>query len=274
MKRIVFLVSMAGLFLTNSHAGDFENIYKAIYLGQAYPSGNVYLRPFVQFTEVEHTYPNKLAYFRVQKFEGLNESVKQIELDKVYRNNPQTGRGTDIYVPGIEGLDGRMDFCGRASQYRKNPNYKYIHYPDYFDAWADHCYEFNTFARYRGTPNPEYAYTVLGFEQNIQLSNIRLFAAKTKRPLTQQEQQAVDKEVEANREMEVKGECYTDNQTLSDAQILMSARINETPLSLRLSWFDDPGCMGHMATYYIVDIVDASGHLIVSRSIYVYRGLI
>lgn len=264
---LMLMISMPG------QGGDFENIYAALYLGEAYPSGNAYLHPFQQNSAVDYNYPSAVSIITAQAVVSDGIRVHEASLKEVYRYNPETGEGMQVLIPGKEGMDGRMSFCGQNVEYTQNPDYQYAALPDFFDVWADTCYQFNHIARYQYDAKGNKAYLILAHDQTLQLNNIKL-SSSVQRPLTPAEQQEVDAEIKTIKELEKDGECYTENRTLADAEVLLQAQINQTPLMLRLSFYEDPGCMGHMANYYIIDLLDQRGEVVMSRSIYVMVGVI
>jgi hypothetical protein len=55
------------------------------------------------------------------------------------------------------------------------------------------------------------------------------------------------------------GRCTTEPQFLDDAKIILTARIANTARSIRLSKYSTPGCLGHFADIYVLDVIDPGG---------------
>jgi len=273
-KCRLFAGAVVLLASLNVYGGDFDDIYASLFLGQAYPSGHVYVHPFSNQTTLAQRYPETLTYVRVVQQEGLELVHRGATHLHVLKHDPKNSVFFDSYIPGIEGMSEVMSFCGKNVNYVKNPEYHLIAGEDLYAVWGDDCYEFTTLGLYLSENKDQYSYMVLAHDARIELSGVSLLSPATQRPMTKLEQQEAGIEREKVQVLENDGECTTENKTLADARVFMQASIVGVPLFIRLSWFDDPGCMGHFATNYVVDILNDENVLLDSRHFYVVRGVL
>ncbi len=92
------------------------------------------------------------------------------------------------------------------------------------------------------------AYKVLAADSKLGLGNIKYAAPGTKRPLSAKEKNLG---APATKSME---DCTTNPRTLADAQVLLLAKLKNIGHTVRISTYVDPGCYGHMAVHYILDV--------------------
>ena len=58
----------------------------------------------------------------------------------------------------------------------------------------------------------------------------------------------------AVKRLEDEAECTTVARFLDDARQYFAAKVKDSGLCIRISMYQTPGCAGHLARYYILDI--------------------
>lgn len=274
--KIKNLVVVLALIPITTFAADFEKIYQSIYLGQAYPSGSVYVVPFVGNERTDFTYPGSLGFFRVVYSEGDENIIERGRYIRRLTGDNKTAPYIHDYIPGLEGLSATYD-CGDEKKYRLIKKYRYLHNSDFFSLTSGGCYDFKTIGNYRFRARDEFSYSILAFTNNINFENIRLYPVypkETRRPVSDKDKKELDQELMKYAEWEKQGECTTINRTIADANIYMQADMKNTSYKIRLSSFPDPGCFGHFVINYIIDILDKDNKVLESRSILAVQGVL
>jgi hypothetical protein len=153
----------------------------------------------------------------------------------------------------------------------KNPHFIYLG-TDFFNQILDNCNSAGGTAVYKKKENEPslFSYPVVAFDSTIKLTDFEVFNKK-RRPLTKQEAAAVAKEKDEFKQGG--SDCSTNPSFLDEANILLTAKVQGSNTSIRLSKYETPGCEGHMAAYYILDVIE-DGVLIKKYELIQYIGLI
>ncbi len=173
------------------------------------------------------------------------------------------------YIPELEAMDGEHQPCDAGPRKPRNRRYIYLG-EDFFNQVLDNCNAMDGTSIYKGEDTGIFSYPVVAFDKEAPLSEIRLPKGQ-RRPLTQAEAAALAREKREFKKTE--SECETNPTFLDEATVLMTANVTGTDTSIRLSSYQTPGCGGHMATYYILDILRA-GVLVKKYELVQYVGLI
>jgi hypothetical protein len=203
-----------------------------VFIGQLYPSGNVY----------------------VKSFSGRRPSASELLLVPVVNDRPPFNATLvnetmqPAYIPAIEAMDDQHDSCGSLQPRKLDISLEYLS-DEFFDSMIDYCETNEDVAMYRASPSA-FSYMVLGFRRDTPLMNVRIVEGP--RPMTPTEvQQVTEQKAEAAR---IASECTTEPAYLDSAARLLEAEIGDDR-TLRLSSYKTPGCAGHLATIYIIDIL-------------------
>jgi hypothetical protein len=250
-----------------------------VFLGEAYPSGHVYLAPFTAAGKDTPTQENKLAIstwpatvtlYGVDPVETKNDDVgtvtRQAKRDRYFvpeRPSARTKKDDNPsfhYIPGLEGLDEtHTETC--KLPYKKNKAYRYVeNNADFFGTIGDFCFTDEVIAVYHTErPTKHVAYRVLAVPSDWTLTDVQLFHAgddKYKappRPLSAAERKAIQKR---KAQIPKDYECTTEPGGIDQAQIMARAKIKGHKESIRISYYSDPGCAGHLSDIYVLDIVN------------------
>jgi hypothetical protein len=209
-----------------------------LFIGQIYPSGNVYLRSFVPRSS--DSWPQSLLVLPL--------------LDESSTVNPKAISATlnsrkvlSAYIPALEGMDDDHPLCSLDPTAKKDAEFRYLS-KDFFSALFDHCDDNKDLAIYRSMPSL-YSVKVLAFAAAIRMTDIR--SATGPRPVTPQEEQEVSNQ---RRKLQGESECTSTPAFIDSATRIAEAGLGDG-LSLRLSSYQTPGCAGHLVTIYIADIL-------------------
>jgi hypothetical protein len=211
-----------------------------IFVGQIYPSGNVYLKPLG---------------FGDQPVRNLPKSVFLLPLssDSAVLKTPPTEATLASptvnfdYIPRLEGMDDQHLTCGPSLPRKKNAAFRYLS-EDFFYATFDYCDANDDVSLYRSSSLP-YSVRVLAFTSEADLVATRLVAGL--RPVPPSEQQEISRQ---KHDLEKEGECTTTPAFVDAAERVVEAATG-SGLTLRLSSYKTPGCSGHLATIYLLDIL-------------------
>lgn len=225
--------------LTQSAPPAVETLAEHIYIGQVYPSGNVYVRAFSD--TAPSRWPTTISVV------GLGDG--QRALSRLDRATFARELDDAAYIPGVEGMDEDHVACGAGVIRKANPAHEVIS-GDFFFAMYDHCEPNDGFAVYRSTPS-NYSALVIAVDSAIELTNARVIVDGPLRPVTAAERQEIERE---KREL-VGQECATEPQYRDTATPIFHSALRGADLSLRLSTFKTPGCGGHLSRHYILDVL-------------------
>lgn len=261
-------------------APDF--LARHIFLGQAYPSGNIYLMPFPQPGESQSDddylesfpWPNDIHYRSLSSSHPYAIKLREGHLSRVIhdviaKSGPDANVVKTTYIPGLELMDdGHLSCDGKPVQ-PKNRRYQYLG-EDFFNQVLDNCNTTEGVPVYKTSETGIYSYAVLAFDKAVELTEIELPSGK-KRPMTLREAAQVAKmKTEDGRE---ESECTTNPSYIDAATILLTAKVKGTDLSIRVSTYATPGCEGHMANVYILDVLKENA-LVKTFEMTQYVGLI
>lgn len=261
------------------------NLASHIFLGEAYPSGSVYLQPFsssasnVKFDSRPDikTFPETIHFHCVEK-----KSCQHKDVGKRFRKATRqeyfdphlTSRGKSTeafdYIPGREQMDTTHNKeCGL--KYKKDKRYKYADGEDFFETVADLCFSDDAVLRYKAAdPSKDTAYRVIAATDDTMLTNISFGKGDADKRLATKDEITKEKEVLAasGRSDE---ECTTQPGSIQNAKVILTATVAKTSDTVRISSFTDPGCDGHLLHIYLLDVLK-DGKLLKTYTISRYFG--
>ena len=223
-----------------AQSGD-STIGSDFFLGQAYPSGNVYIDGFLsEGSQPRQTFPTTLSLLPLP---ADNSAFK----GQIVQATLSQAVATSGYIPAVEGMDDEHSPCGSGDIKKKEKGFQYLS-DDLFQSMFDYCDSANRVRIYRGTASRN-SVMVLGFA-SVQLTDVR--AASGQRPLTAKERD----EVRAQKARLARvTDCTTTPAFLDSAKRMLEATVVGRGLKVRLSSYETPGCLGHLVTIYLLDIL-------------------
>jgi hypothetical protein len=229
MKIACAGLSLAFLFLQQPAV---DTLKKQVFIGQVYPSGSVYVKSF----SPGRSWPKELSLVPI-----VND--RQPSRAPLVSDTMQPA-----YIPAVEGMEDQHDPCGPLPVKPLDSSFEYLS-DEFFDGMIDYCETNEDVAVYRTSPS-QFSYTVLGFDPDITLDNIRLVEGP--RPMTAaEERQAVEEKLAAEK---IAKDCTTVPAYIDSAARFLEAGL-PGGMTLRLSSYKNPGCAGHLSTIYLIDIL-------------------
>ena len=200
-----------------------DEIARSVVVGQAYPSGNVYVAGFIE--DEPRPWPTRIV--------GLPMDVNR------------TGRITaDFFRIVAQDSEEQYYFPQREADSFEEDVFATIDRAAITD---------RNLARYRAEKAPDRSVGFFGWDDQLDLVDISRRSAGQARPVTVDERQ----QVAADRGSIPKNiECTTVPQFLDDAKVILTARVATSRLSIRLSKYSTPGCAGHLADIYVLDVME------------------
>jgi hypothetical protein len=231
---------------------DVRGLDRRVFIGQAYPSGDVYLECFHRKAGRQPLWPKELLILPLGDTKSaLDKKQMKASFVKVMKDGMEGNVIQSIYIPGAEGMDDSHESCG-LGEAKKVEQYKYIS-GDYFDAMSDHCEPNEGVGVYR-TDSSKYSFLVLGIAPEIAVKDLKPLSGK--RPLTPADRQEIVKEKREDKKAAAQyGEC-TGVATYIDSAIQIAAiGLAQGDLRLRVSTYENPGCGGHLYSIYVLDVL-------------------
>ena len=206
-----------------SHAGqDAAAVARSVVIGQAYVSGNLYVAGFVP--DEPRAWPLHITGIPLK--EGRTERINADLFRTVVQDSEE-----HYYFPQREGDPDDEDLFATVDK----------------AAVSD-----RNIARYRARVPVDQSVSFLGWDERLNLADISVTLAGHVRAVTAAEA----KEIAARKAETPKDiECTTVPQYLDDARVLLTARVGSTTESIRLSKYTTPGCAGHLADIYVLDVL-------------------
>src|SRR5215468_4844906 len=109
---------------------DVEGLDKKVFIGQAYPSGNVYLECFRDDkTDCQSLWPKELLIVPLGDTHSvLKKTQMKASFVKVMKDELENNITPSFYIPGTEGMDEDHKSCG-LGEMKRVEQYKYISEP-------------------------------------------------------------------------------------------------------------------------------------------------
>jgi len=298
IQALIIFLFLCIMLTCDAGMSGVNKLGQEIMLGQVYPSGNLYLKSFTSVksaaanlsdaddlggnTALRQSSSQVMGYCMekdVCSDPAVNSAV--IKFKRIGMINPVLSAETirdgytvesDLYLPAKEGMVGKADTeCGAS--FKKNPAFNYVG-DDFFRTVIDYCSfdDGDQIIHYQSTTPPikNLSYQIFAVAYDVHLKNMHYFSEGIKRPLTNTEKIEVARQ-KADMAKQDLTDCTTNPSYLNDAKKILEADVENTPYQLRLSYYDQSGCGGHLALYYILDILN-KGKLIQSYYMTHYLG--
>jgi hypothetical protein len=211
-------------------------IAESVFVGQLYPTGNAYIRPF-PVRQAAVTWPKSIVLAIIP--DRVSTPLQSFEAELI------SSKVQPSYIPGVEGMDDQHATCGAEFPQKHDPSIVYLS-EDFFNASFDYCDPNEGIALYRARPVP-FSVRVLAFPAGIRMVDPRSLTGT--RPLTREEV------VEVSRQKaEPARGCTATPAFIDSATRLFQANL-DSRLSVRLSAYKSPSCTGQLSTIYLLDVL-------------------
>ena len=257
---------------TTSIAITPDDVMQSIFLGQVYPSGRLYLKGFVEREPQLAKWPKAVNAIPLAKPTAETGSTISANIMKMLKDKTVDHTLHVRYIPGFEGMDPSHDNCGIPAKEAANPKYKYLS-ADFYSAIMDHCESNNGIVIYQSPANNMYSYAVIAAAKPIELIEQKIMNTDSRRPLTKTEAKEVKALKRRTKAEQADYECTTEPAYLDDAKQLFTAKIKGSGLHIRLSFYETPGCAGHLSSIYILDVLQ-EGKIVGTFELNQYQGAI
>ena len=211
------------------------SVAESVFIGQAYPSGNTYVRAF-PIRKAAVNWPKSILLVTLPGRAGT--PLQSYEADFV------SAQVRPSYIPGVEGMDDQHAACGAEFRKKYDATIVYLS-EDFFNASFDYCDPNEGVAMYRAKPLP-FSVKVLAFPSEIRIVDPRSLTGT--RPPTREELQEI-----ARQKAEPARGCTTTRTFMDSATRLFQGNFDNR-MSVRLSAYKSPGCTGHLSTIYLLDV--------------------
>ena len=202
-----------------------DDIARAIVIGQAYTSGNIYVAGFVD--DPKREWPR-----RVWAIPLTPPTVLRTAAEFSHAVPPDS--------------EEQHYFSQREDGGSAGPD-------DLFSTIDGMVVTDSNLALYRAVANTSKPMAIFGWDSRVQVTDVSYRDKDHLRPISQAERLEIDEEKKA---IPKDFECTTEPQYLDSAEVILTGRIAKTNLSIRVSSYQTPGCAGHLSEIYILDVLE------------------
>ena len=213
VRIVVVLAFCQCLFISSVESGtqkqsiELETLGQYLFIGQVYPSGNAYLKPFSGNSEANSFWPDGLSLIPLRGTRPDSPPIRRGMFDRRLASRTDNEVVKSIYIPGVEGMDESHDSCGLGVINPENRLYELVS-GDFFRTNVDHCEPNDGVGVYR-TTRSNYSVMTIGIADNVSILSSKIIPDKFPRPLTASEKQDVDREKAEAAKDNGKLECTT-----------------------------------------------------------------
>lgn len=226
-RKIVLLAALCmGAAMPLEAQLTAEQIAQAIVIGQAYTSGNVYVGGFLGDVE-QREWPQRITTVALRV-----PDTQPVSADFI-RTLPPDSEEQFYFTRKEDGGSAGPDdlFSTIDSMVVTDPH----------------------LALYRAAGKRARPIAIFGWNEQLPVVDIRFRDVGRPRPVTEAERL----EIAADRKTALPAsECTTEPRFLDSAETMFTATIAKTSFRLRLSTYQNPGCAGHLAEIYVLDVLE------------------
>jgi hypothetical protein len=219
VRSALSLLSMVVFATTVEARQNEEAIARGIVIGQAYESGSIVAAGFVE--DNARSWPQNITLARLFVSGGQHPSADFVRV--LTEEHPESFSG-----------GGDIDLEQNVF------------------AAIDHIFVDRPIALYQSRVTIAESTGVVGWSGTLGVRDVSYQNRGQLRPTTSRERD----EIAAEKRRRPKGiECTTVPQWLDAAKILLTARVLNSNAAIRLSSYQNPGCLGHLSTIYVLDVL-------------------
>lgn len=241
-----------------------DNIATQVFLGQTYPSGNIYLKSFSRLNELESeiddpksfSWPRSIFFQSLSNFPSYATKIRKGRFSSIMTDAKREIESgvimlASVYIPSLESMDDRHEGCSAKFYKPKNQEFKYLE-RDFFNQVSFNCNSNEGISIYKSDKQQMFSFPVFAFDPKVELIEIKLLQGEL-RPLTGVESSRVKRAKETHEKNQ--SECTTVPNFIDAAQTHLIAKIKGTDVSIRISSYSTAGCSGHLAKIYLLDVL-------------------
>jgi hypothetical protein len=201
-----------------------EAIARAIVIGQMYASGNVYVAGFDE--NEKRAWPDRLNLVPLRSAATRPLFADFVRL--VVQDSEE-----HYYFPQREDRDPSV--------------------PDVFSTIDRAALEDRNLARYRSADLQNSPMSIVAWDERLGLTDISFRDRGQLRPTTARERAEIA--VDQKQALPKDFECTTEPRFLDAATMILTAKVADSNVAIRLSEYATPGCAGHLSEIYVLDVI-------------------
>jgi len=271
LRSICLLLVFVGS-VSYSKEIQIDTLSAELFLGQVYPSGNMYLK---SFKENVKQWPKSLNYTGIGKSKKMKKigAIRSATFSKVLGEvvDQKTHTLKAIFIPNQEQMEDNHDDCGFGKK-KRNRKYAYKEGPDFFESIIDQCDSTDGVAVYESKGDGKISYNVLAYAPSLGTVEIKPLS-KSKRKPTPSEQKEIKAAKARVKKQDAEFGCSTNAAFLDEAIELYLFKFSKTLTEAKLSTYSTPGCAGHLAFIYVLDTIK-QGKILYTETIVNYVGVL
>lgn len=223
-RAIVLIGCLLGPASSAEARQTADQIARAIVVGQRYASGNVYVAGFEE--SETRAWPDRLNLVPLRAASTPPLFADFVRL--VVQDSEE-----QYYFPQREDRDPAV--------------------PDLFSTIDHAALEDRNLARYRSTDLQNTPVSIFAWDDRLGLTEISVRDSGQLRPTTARERASIaaDKKQSLPKDFE----CTTEPRFLDAATVILTAKVAQSNVMIRLSEYATPGCAGHLSEFYVLDVI-------------------
>jgi hypothetical protein len=202
-----------------------DAIARAVVIGQAYPSGNIYVGGFLE--DEPRPWPARIRLWPLRQ--ATNATL-----------------AADFFRTVVQDSEEHHQFPGREADADSQGS-------DLFSTIDRMDVSDRNLARYRASTPIPMTLSILAWDDRLRLTDIEVFVQGPGRPLTARERDMIAAEQKSAPKNAA--DCTTVPAYLDSASQLLTARLADSQTRIRLSHYMTPGCAGHLSDIYVLDVI-------------------
>jgi hypothetical protein len=230
VNTVVMAAFLVGAAIRIDGRQTADEIARAIVIGQAYTSGNVYVGGFS----------------RPGSGDGKREWPARLTVTALRTPNALP-LGADFTRALDTGSEEAASFPQREDGGSAGPD-------DLFSTIDSMMLTDPDLALYRAAAKVARPLAVIGWDRGVAITELSFRNNGAVRPATDAERQAIAEEKKAAAATDV--DCSTERQFLDSATVILNARVAKTRTAIRVSTYSNPGCAGHLSEVYVLDVLE------------------
>jgi hypothetical protein len=210
--------------LAGSHQSE-EDIAANIVIGQAYRTGNIIVGGFME--DRERRWPQRLSLVAITqagaqvRSAGFSHPLSVDRTEEIPELRPEANSDSSVF--STQDRAAVMDV---------------------------------PLAVYKSASRVPQGTSIIGWSDTLSLRSVSTTDSGRARPVSAGEREEIAREKQA---LPKNVECTTDPQWLDSAKIIFTAAISGSAMTIRVSQYQTPGCLGHLSMIYVLDVMTPGG---------------
>jgi hypothetical protein len=260
LKRLIlltfFALTIGVVRAADVVPNDINALAEGIFIGQVYPSGNVYLKSFAGDDRTGIAWPANVTLIPISDGKSNLAFAREAAYNKILHDKTENEIVKSVYIPRIEGVDTSHISCGLETTTATVTRFTNVS-GDFFHAISSYCPPTEGVAVYKTIPS-NFSFLVVALADNIKVAENHQILEKVRRPLSNLEDAHISR-LKSTEPINV--DCKTTPVYLDSALQRIEIKLSSADVALRISSYENPGCDGRLAEIFLLDILNANGPL-------------